>query len=86
MSVKSGKTQIKRSALTKARLFVGNGDPEQAAFTTNIGEAAVISIADHEKPGPNEDSAAVIPVNDQYLVLIVADGVAARPARAKPRT
>ncbi len=34
-----------------------------------------MSVADREKPRPNEDSAAIIPVNDQYLVLIVADGV-----------
>jgi serine/threonine protein phosphatase PrpC len=36
---------------------------------------AVSTIGDHEKGGPNEDSAAVIPINNQYLVLIVADGV-----------
>jgi len=61
--------------LVKARLFLGNADIEQEAYTTALGEVAAVTIADHEKPRPNEDSAAIIPVNNQYLVLIVADGV-----------
>jgi serine/threonine protein phosphatase PrpC len=61
--------------LAKARLFLGNADFEQEAYTTELGEVAAVTIADHEKPRPNEDSAAIIPVNNKYLVLIVADGV-----------
>jgi PPM family protein phosphatase len=61
--------------LAKARMFLGNADFEQEAYTTELGEVAAVTIADHEKPRPNEDSAAIIPVNNQYLVLIVADGV-----------
>jgi serine/threonine protein phosphatase PrpC len=61
--------------LVKARLFLGNADFEQEAYTTELGEVAAVTIADHEKPRPNEDSAAIIPVNNKYLVLIVADGV-----------
>ena len=64
-----------RGVLEKARLFVGDADVERHVFTTHLGEVSIISVADHEKPGPNEDSAAIIPVNDRYLVLIVADGV-----------
>jgi len=56
-------------------MFLGNADFEQEAYTTELGEVAAVTIADHEKPRPNEDSAAIIPVNNQYLVLIVADGV-----------
>ncbi len=42
---------------------------------SNHGRVAVSTIADREKAGPNEDSAAVIPINQEYLVLVVADGV-----------
>jgi len=64
-----------KGVLDKTRLFVGDADVEREAYTSSLGEVAIVSIADHEKPGPNEDSAAIIPVNDQYLVLVVADGV-----------
>lgn len=64
-----------KGVLEKARLFVGDADIEQEAYTTSLGEVATVSIADNEKPGPNEDSAAILPINDQCLVLIVADGV-----------
>ncbi len=64
-----------KGVLDKARLFTGDIDIEQEARTTHLGEVAVVSIADDEKPRPNEDSAAIIPVNNRYLVLIVADGV-----------
>ncbi|MBT8445274.1 MAG: protein phosphatase 2C domain-containing protein, partial [Gammaproteobacteria bacterium] len=40
-----------------------------------LGQVATASIGDLTKNGPNEDSAAIIPVNDSYMVLIVADGV-----------
>jgi len=66
---------IHKGDLAKARLFLGNADIEQETYTTELGEVAAVTIADHEKPRPNEDSAAIIPVNNQYLVLIVADGV-----------
>jgi serine/threonine protein phosphatase PrpC len=72
---KSPQKIIHKGALAKARLFVGEADVEREAYTTDLGEVAVVSIADHEKPRPNEDSAAIIPVNNQCLVLIVADGV-----------
>jgi serine/threonine protein phosphatase PrpC len=42
---------------------------------SSLGQVAVSTIADREKAGPNEDSAAVIPINQEYLVLVVADGV-----------
>jgi len=64
-----------KGVLEKTRLFVGDADSEQEAWTTHLGEVAVVTVADHEKPRPNEDSAAIISVNNRYLVLIVADGV-----------
>ncbi len=64
-----------KGALARAHLLVGDADIERAAYTTPLGEVAAMSIANPEKSGSNEDSAAIIPVGDQYLVLIVADGV-----------
>jgi serine/threonine protein phosphatase PrpC len=64
-----------KGALGKARLYIGGADAERNAYTTELGEVAIVSIANHEKSRPNEDSAAIIPVNEKYLVLIVADGV-----------
>jgi len=63
------------SALKDTRLYLGKSDRELDLFNTNLGRVAVSTIADHEKARPNEDSAAVISVNEEYLVLIVADGV-----------
>ncbi len=64
-----------KGALKAVRMLVGAADAEHEAYTTTLGEVAVVSIANSDKPGPNEDSAALIPVNDRHLVLIVADGV-----------
>jgi serine/threonine protein phosphatase PrpC len=64
-----------KGALGKARLYIGGAGAERNAYTTELGEVAIVSIANHEKSRPNEDSAAIIPVNEKYLVLIVADGV-----------
>ena len=75
MTDKAPPETIHKGALEKARLYLGDADIEREAFTTQLGETAIVSIADHEKPRPNEDSAAIIPINNQYLVLIVADGV-----------
>lgn len=61
--------------LSGPRLYVGNKDTEQGYFAVAAGETAVTSIADAEKKRPNEDSAAIIPVNDSHVVLAVADGV-----------
>jgi len=40
----------------------------------------VATVGDAAKPGPNEDSAAILPINADSLVLIVADGVGGLPA------
>jgi serine/threonine protein phosphatase PrpC len=66
---------VDRSDLRDARLYVGNADGHHDLLQTNLGDVAVSTIGDHEKGGPNEDSAAVIPINNEYLVLMVADGV-----------
>ena len=66
---------IDRGNLGKARLYVGKSHAEMDLYQTNLGEVAASTIGCAEKNGPNEDSAAIIPISDQYLVLIVADGV-----------
>jgi serine/threonine protein phosphatase PrpC len=66
---------VNRSELRDARFYVGNADAHHDLIQTHLGEVAVSTIGDLDKAGPNEDSAAVIPVNEDYLVLIVADGV-----------
>jgi serine/threonine protein phosphatase PrpC len=66
---------IRRGALDRARLYVGKKPSEVDHFTTRFGDVAVATIGNFEKSGPNEDSAAVIPINDDYMVLVVADGV-----------
>lgn len=66
---------IYRGELNKPRLYLGKHDSEYDLFDLSMGQVAAATIGDLEKDGPNEDSAAIIPVNDQFLVLVVADGV-----------
>jgi serine/threonine protein phosphatase PrpC len=65
----------KPETLTQPRLYLGEQDAERDFYRTMPGQVAAVSIGDAEKPGPNEDSAAIIPVNDTHAVLAVADGV-----------
>jgi serine/threonine protein phosphatase PrpC len=66
---------IDRGDLDKARLYLGESDFYMDQYRTNLGDVAAVTIASAEKAASNEDSAAIIPVNDQFVVLIVADGV-----------
>ena len=75
MTTNAERKSIRRGTLQRARLYVGKKDAELDHYATGIGQVAVSTIGDHDKNGPNEDSAAIIPVNEQYLVLAVADGV-----------
>lgn len=43
------------------------------------GVAAVFSLGDRSRAGPNQDSAAVFPVDERRAVLAVADGVGGHP-------
>jgi len=71
-----GKSSKRLAAgLDKPRLYVGDHDDERDVYTTAPGEVAAASIGDAGKDRPNEDSAAIIPVNDTHVVLAVADGV-----------
>lgn len=75
MPAKSEDTSIRRGELDRGRMYVGKKDSELDHYVTALGQVAAASIGDVTKDRPNEDSAAIIPVNDKYLVLIVADGV-----------
>lgn len=57
------------------RLYLGDHDEKLAVFTTGLGQVAAATIGDRQKNGRSEDSAAIIPIDDDHLVLIVADGV-----------
>ncbi len=67
--------QSPREPLTGPRLYTGDQDVERELYVLPLGEVAAASIGDHEKPRPNEDAAAIIPVGESHLVLVVADGV-----------
>lgn len=75
MTESAGRKLTPGAPLEKPLLLTGNRDEERGFYTTASGGVAAISIGDAEKDGPNEDSAAVIPVNDTHVVLAVADGV-----------
>ena len=62
-------------ALQGPRLFTGQREYEMHCFGLPAGQVVIASIGDPNKPRPNEDSAAILPVNDTHLVLLVADGV-----------
>jgi PPM family protein phosphatase len=56
-------------------LFLGENEREQADRTLPQGEVSVRSIRAPDKQTENEDSAAIIQLGDDSLVLAVADGV-----------
>ena len=74
---------MEQGALTGARLYTGDDDLAIHSFETPLGNLAIAIAACAEKAGPNEDSAALIPLNDNCLVLAIADGVGGLPAGRK---
>ena len=75
MPGKKKTNSIDRGELRKAKLYLGEADAELDLYQTKLGSVTASTIGCTEKNGPNEDSAAIIPVSNQHLVLIVADGV-----------
>ena len=59
----------------RVQLFLGEHEREQADRTLPHGEVCVRSIRSPDKQTDNEDSAAIIQLGDDSLVLAVADGV-----------
>ncbi len=64
----------------RVQLFLGEHELEQADRSFPHGEVCVRTFRSPEKPGSNEDAAAVIQLGDDSLVLAVADGVGGMPA------
>ncbi len=69
--------------LTEAKLYTGETALEIHSFETALGSVAIAIAACAEKGSANEDSAAIIPVNNECLILAVADGVGGSPAARK---
>jgi len=59
----------------QVQLFLGDQEREQADRTLPHGEVCVRSLRSPDKKTENEDSAAIIQLGDDSLVLAVADGV-----------
>jgi len=59
----------------RVQLFLGEQERAQADCTLPHGEVCVRSIRSPDKKTENEDSAAIIQLGDDSLVLAVADGV-----------
>jgi len=55
-------------------------DEEAISSTLTHGEVACFSVRSPAKDTPNEDALAVIPVNEDTTVLVVADGLGGMPA------
>lgn len=59
----------------RVQLFLGENEREQADRTLQHGEVCVRSVRSPDKQTDNEDSAAIIQLGDDSVVLAVADGV-----------
>lgn len=79
---------LHQGALTEARLYLGDSDFDIHNFEHPLGSLAVAVAACEDKASGNEDSAALVPVADDCLILMVADGVGggATPRKASNST
>ena len=57
------------------QLFLGEHETESADRSLRSGEVCVRTLRSPDKQGANEDSAAIIQLGNDSLVLAVADGV-----------
>ena len=69
-----------KDAERHVRLSLGDADVEQHDYVLPQGSVCVRSLRSPDKETPNEDSAAIIEVGPDALVLAVADGVGGTPA------
>ena len=67
VSGRRDKGSIARGVLVHDRMYLGDHDEELDVFTTGLGQVAAATIGDRQKNGPNEDSAAIIPIDEDYL-------------------
>jgi serine/threonine protein phosphatase PrpC len=72
-----------QGALADARLYLGENNLDIHSFDSPFGTLAIAIAVSTDKTTPNEDSAALIPVNGDCLILAVADGVGGMPTGRK---
>lgn len=72
-----------QGALSDARLYLGENNLDIHSFDTPLGTLAIAIAVSADKTTSNEDSAALIPINGDCLVLAVADGVGGMPTGRK---
>ena len=66
---------LERDTDQAAQLVLRQELPEPSVCTVTGGEAVLISARSPDKVTPNQDAAAVIPVDEHCGVLVVADGL-----------
>src|SRR5690606_30071866 len=64
-----------RGQHSSAQMVLRQELPEPGAVAVADGQAVFISARAPDKLTPNEDAAAVVPINDSSAVLVVADGL-----------
>lgn len=67
--------RINRELLQQAKYFISQNKPQSFITNISIGSAVMCTSRSPDKTTTNEDSAALIPVDKQSSVLVVADGV-----------
>ncbi|MGK0297091.1 MAG: serine/threonine protein phosphatase PrpC [Gammaproteobacteria bacterium] len=66
-----------------ALLYKETNCPDSKLITSPIGDITIFTEISPEKTSHNEDAAAIIQIDNQTLVLAVADGVGGQPAGAQ---
>ena len=66
--------------IVRCLVFPGPQHASGGSYRIGPGTAAVFTSRAPDKDTPNEDSAALIPVNPEVAVLVVADGVGGQPS------
>lgn len=66
--------------LTEPKIYFDQDMAEAELYRMAVGMVAVYSSRSAEKQTPNEDAAAIFPVDAQSAVLVIADGVGGVPA------
>ena len=67
--------QVRLNRMSEAIIYYGIDQLEPQAHTFRLGTICVTSAKARNNDSSNEDSVAIIPVNDKQIVAVVADGV-----------
>jgi len=66
---------LEKEALEQSKMFIDENMESAQLYTLGSGQAVVYSKRSPEKTETNEDAAGLFPINDDTVVLAVADGV-----------